>query len=73
MRFDPNLPPHSVEAEQAVLGGLMLAPEAWPLVSDTLSAEDFYRHDHQLIFESIRSLAEKQRPFDAVTIGEWFE
>lgn len=73
MRFDPNLPPHSVEAEQAVLGGLMLAPEAWPLVSDTLSAEDFYRHDHQLIFESIRTLAEKQRPFDAVTIGEWFE
>ncbi|WP_080375360.1 replicative DNA helicase [Stenotrophomonas maltophilia] len=73
MRFDPNLPPHSIEAEQAVLGGLMLAPEAWPLVSDTLSAEDFYRHDHQLIFESIRTLAEKQRPFDAVTIGEWFE
>ncbi len=73
MRFDPNLPPHSVEAEQAVLGGLMLAPEAWPLVSDTLSADDFYRHDHQLIFESIRTLAEKQRPFDAVTIGEWFE
>lgn len=51
----------------------MLAPEAWPLVSDTLSADDFYRHDHQLIFESIRTLAEKQRPFDAVTIGEWFE
>jgi replicative DNA helicase len=73
MRFDPNLPPHSVEAEQAVLGGLMLAPEAWPLVSDTLAAEDFYRHDHQLIFQSIRVLAEKQRPFDAVTIGEWFE
>jgi len=73
MRFDPNLPPHSVEAEQAVLGGLMLAPEVWPLVSDILSEEVFYRRDHQMIYRAIRELSERDRPFDAVTLGEWFE
>lgn len=67
------VPPHSIDAEQAVLGGLMLAPEAWPLVSDTLTEESFYRRDHQAIFAAIRDLAERQRPFDTVTLGEWFE
>jgi len=67
-----KVPPHSVEAEQAVLGGLMLAPEAWPLVSDLLTPDDFYRRDHALIWRAISDLAEKDRPFDAVTLGEWF-
>lgn len=66
------IPPHSVEAEQAVLGGLMLAPETWDRVGNLASA-DFYRRDHQLIFEAIGELAEKRKPFDAVTLGEWFE
>lgn len=73
MRFEPDLPPHSIEAEQAVLGGLMLAPEAWPLVSDILSEEAFYRRDHQMIYRAIRELSERDRPFDAVTLGEWFD
>ncbi|MGY0504433.1 replicative DNA helicase [Luteimonas sp. e5] len=68
-----RLPPQSVEAEQAVLGGLMLAPDAFDLVSDIVNEGDFYRHDHQLIFRAIRELAERNRPFDAVTLGEWFE
>ena len=68
-----RLPPQSVEAEQAVLGGLMLAPDAFDRVSDQLSDSDFYRRDHQLIYRAIRELAEKNRPFDAVTLGEWFE
>ncbi len=68
-----RLPPQSVEAEQAVLGGLMLAPEAFDRVSDLLTEGDFYRRDHQLIFRAIRELAERNRPFDAVTLGEWFE
>lgn len=68
-------PPQSVEAEQAVLGGLMLAPDAWPQVADLLTGEDFYRRDHQLIFRAVQEHAEAQppRPIDAVTLGEWFE
>ncbi|RPE81583.1 replicative DNA helicase [Vulcaniibacterium tengchongense] len=68
-----RVPPQSIEAEQAVLGGLMLAPEAYDRVADQLTEQDFYRRDHQLIFRAIRELAEKNRPFDAVTLGEWFE
>src|SRR5690606_11477616 len=68
-----RVPPHSVEAEQAVLGGLMLAPEAYDSVGDILVEGDFYRRDHLLIYRAIRELAEKSRPFDAVTLGEWFD
>lgn len=68
-----RIPPQSVEAEQAVLGGLMLAPDAYDRVADLLVEQDFYRRDHQLIYRAIRELAEKNRPFDAVTLGEWFE
>src|SRR5688572_7000111 len=69
----PRVPPQSVEAEQAVLGGLMLAPDAWDRIADQLTDADFYRRDHQLIYRAIRELAEKSRPYDAVTLGEWFE
>jgi len=68
-----RVPPQSIEAEQAVLGGLMLAPEAFDRIADQITDGDFYRRDHQLIYRAIRELAEKNRPFDAVTLGEWFE
>src|SRR5262245_6287727 len=68
-----RVPPQSVEAEQAVLGGLMLAPDAWDRVADRITDSDFYRRDHQLIYRAIRELAEKNRPYDSVTLGEWFE
>lgn len=68
-----RVPPQSIEAEQAVLGGLMLAPDAYDRVADQLVEEDFYRRDHQLIYRAIRELAERSRPFDAVTLGEWFD
>lgn len=68
-----RVPPQSVEAEQAVLGGLMLAPDAYDRVADQLTDRDFYRRDHQLIYRAIHELAEKNKPFDAVTLGEWFE
>ena len=68
-----RIPPQSVDAEQAVLGGLMLAPDAFDRVADLLNDKDFYRRDHQLIYRAIRELAEKDKPFDAVTLGEWFE
>jgi len=68
-----RVPPQSIEAEQAVLGGLMLAPDAWDRIADRITDSDFYRRDHQLIYRAIRELAEKNRPYDAVTLGEWFE
>ena len=68
-----RVPPHSIEAEQAVLGGLMLSAEAWDKVADRLVEEDFYRRDHQLIFRAIGQLAGQSQPCDAITLGEWFE
>jgi replicative DNA helicase len=68
-----RIPPQSIEAEQAVLGGLMLAPEAFDRIADQLTDNDFYRRDHQLIYRAIRELAEKNKPYDAVTLAEWFE
>ncbi|MGH8080441.1 MAG: replicative DNA helicase, partial [Lysobacter sp.] len=53
--------------------GLMLAPDAYDRVADQIVEEDFYRRDHQLIYRAIRELAERSRPFDAVTLGEWFD
>jgi replicative DNA helicase len=68
-----RVPPQSVEAEQAVIGGLMLSPESLDRVGDFLGEDDFYRRDHRLIYRAIRELSEKNKPFDAVTLGEWFE
>ncbi|MEK6749426.1 MAG: replicative DNA helicase [Pseudomonadota bacterium] len=66
-------PPHSIEAEQSVLGGLLLDNTAWDHVADVLIEEDLYRHDHRLIFRSVQALAETNRPFDVVTVSEWLE
>lgn len=66
-------PPHSIEAEQAVLGGLMLDPQSWDRIADRLVEEDFYRRDHRLIFRAIGELSSKEMPYDAVTLGEWFQ
>lgn len=66
-------PPHSVEAEQAVLGGLLLSPRAWEQVADQLTEEDFYREDHRVIFRAVSELNQLGRPCDAVTVSEWFE
>jgi replicative DNA helicase len=65
-----RLPPHSVEAEQAVLGGLMLDGSAWDSVADVIQVADFYRRDHQLIFAAIAELVEARNPCDAVTVSE---
>jgi replicative DNA helicase len=63
-------PPHSIESEQAVLGGLMLDTSAWDNVADMVRAKDFYRPDHRLIFEAIGALAGEGKPCDVVTVSE---
>ena len=65
-----KVPPHSIEAEQAVLGGLMLDNNAWERISDQIFDGDFYRHDHRLIFRAAIKLAERNQPFDVVTLSE---
>ena len=52
-----KVPPHSIEAEQAVLGGLMLDNNAWDQIADRVSEADFYRRDHRLIFRALDGLA----------------
>jgi replicative DNA helicase len=62
--------PHSVEAEQAVLGGLMLKNDAFDSIASVISDSDFYNTDHQLIFNAMTSLAAEGQPFDPITLGE---
>lgn len=68
-----QVPPHSLEAEQAVLGGLMLDNKTWHLIADQLRAEDFYRNEHRMIFAAIAELADRGEPFDVITISEVLE
>jgi replicative DNA helicase len=68
-----KVPPHSIEAEQAVLGGLLLSAQAWEQIADLITESDFYREDHRTIFRAIHDLNEISRPCDAVTVTEWFE
>lgn len=72
---DPQLdslrvPPHSIESEQSVLGGLLLDNSAWDRVADFISADDFYRYDHRIIFQAIVKLINATRPADVVTVFE---
>lgn len=68
-----KVPPHSIEAEQAVLGSIMLDNSVWETVSDRVTANDFYRHDHRLIFAAVAALAERNQPFDVITLSEHLE
>ncbi|AIA73318.1 replicative DNA helicase [Halomonas sp. XH26] len=68
-----KLPPHSLEAEQSVLGGLMLDNQAWDNVSERLVADDFYRYEHRLVFNVMIHLAESGQPLDVITLSEALE
>ncbi len=65
-----KVPPHSVEAEQSVLGGLMLANDAWDRVADLVSEGDFYRPEHRIIFRHMAKLVETGQPIDVVTMAD---
>ena len=68
-----KLPPHSVEAEQSVLGGLLLDNSAWDKIADLVGEGDFYRHDHRLIYRHINKLVEHAKPADVITVAESLE
>lgn len=75
---DPQLdnlkvPPHSIEAEQSVLGGLLLDNSAWDRIADFLSEADFYRFDHRVIFQCIARLISDTKPADVITVYEMLQ
>lgn len=67
---DIKVPPHSVEAEQSVLGGLMLSNNTWEMVNEILVEADFYRRDHRLIYRVMGKLSDADEPLDVITLAE---
>ena len=65
-----KVPPHSIDAEQSVLGGLLLDGEAWFKVSELLISEDFYRAQHQVIYKVMMELSADNNPMDGVTVAD---
>ena len=66
----PRQPPHSEDAEQSLLGGIMLEERAWDRIADVVTGKDFYRPDHRLIFGAMGDLVERNQPLDAITVGD---
>lgn len=65
-----RIPPHSIEAEQSVLGGLLLDNAAWDRIADFVNEDDFYRYDHRIIFQHIVKLINASKPADVITVYE---
>lgn len=68
-----KVPPHNLIAEQSVLGGLMQDANVWDDLADRLIPEDFYRHEHKLIYDALAALAKRFQPLDAITVSEHLE
>jgi len=68
-----RVPPHSIEAESSVLGGLLLDNGAWDRVGDLLVDSDFYRHEHRLIYTAVGALINASKPADVITVSEYIQ
>ncbi|OEF25172.1 replicative DNA helicase [Vibrio rumoiensis] len=68
-----KVPPHSLEAEQSVLGGLLLDNERWDSISGKVVEKDFYSRPHRLIFSAIKAILEDNQPLDLITLSEYLE
>lgn len=64
------VPPHAVDAEQSILAGLLLDNGAWERLDGSVSVDDFYRHDHRLIFDSVSTLLDRGMPADVLTVHD---
>ncbi len=71
--LEARLPPQSIEAEQSVIGGLLIDNNRWDQIADITASSDFYRKEHRLIFSAIASLLHENNPADAVTVAELLE
>ncbi|MBP7452956.1 MAG: AAA family ATPase, partial [Ottowia sp.] len=65
-----RIPPHSIEAESSVLGGLLLDNSAWDRMGDVVNPTDFYRYEHRLVFEVVQKLINETKPADVITVHE---
>lgn len=65
-----RVPPHAIDAEEAVLGSILLAPKSLAKVADWLAPDDFYRHEHRVLYGVLRSMADRHEAIDAVTVTE---
>jgi replicative DNA helicase len=68
-----RIPPHSIEAEQSVLGGILLDNPSYLSIAGLLNDDDFYREDHQLIFRAMKDMASDQQALDVLTVSEWMK
>jgi len=68
-----KIPPHSIEAEIAVLGGVLTDNSVWERIVERVFEDDFYRKDHRTIFNAINTLDAEGKPFDVVTVAEWLD
>ncbi|WP_339720820.1 replicative DNA helicase [uncultured Paraglaciecola sp.] len=68
-----KIPPHSIEAEQSVLGSMLISPDSWDKVAELVVEEDFYNRSHQIIFRAIIRLLTKSHPIDLITVSEDLE
>jgi len=68
-----KVPPHSLEAEQSVIGGLLLDNERWDTVAEKVVAKDFYSRPHRLIFEAVKAILDDSHPLDLITLSEFLE
>jgi len=68
-----KVPPQSIDAEQSVLGGLLIDNQRWDAIADKISIDDFYRREHRLIFSAISALCHENSPADVVTVSERLE
>ncbi len=69
-RTSPKVPPHNQEAEESVLGAVLLSPDAASVALETLHAEDFYKPAHQAVFEAVTGLFDANQPIDAITVAD---
>ncbi len=68
-----KVPPHSIQAEQSLLGGLLLDNRAWDQIADLVTEADFYRRDHRMIFTASGTLIERGDPCDVLTLSNWLD
>lgn len=68
-----KIPPHSIEAEQSVLGSMLIAPESWDTVTEIIGSDDFYNRAHQTIFIAVLDLLKHNLPVDLITVSEQLE
>ncbi len=71
--MSPRIPPHSIAAEQSVLGGILLDNPSYLTIAGLLNDHDFYREDHQLIFRAMKDMAADNQALDVITVSEWMQ